>query len=1172
MSSIKQVCLGVAVAGLVAGGGSAAAAGVAYADTSGPDSTSAADSAATESSGRSAKETSRSRTRTPKAAAAEPAAGGPSARSASPARRNNDDRRVPGRTRAAAPDPEPTAAIPQRTRDHGVVAGPVSADVAVPRASDAAAAVPAPAPVSAVERPAAVVAIAAPAAVAAPVPTVPAPAPVPLLPLPAAPALPVAPASAVTVGSAGTTSRRTSLAASSAQIGDTPTHVLLIGTDGTNLSKILEYTYDDPDSGFRRAMDEGVTGATTLVGNTTISGPSWSTILTGAWDNKTGVINNLFDPAPYTAWPTAINLIEFTKPAVNTAVFANWQYINDIADAGGFPADENVFVDFDTSWEDTDDLVVDATIDYINSIDGPESSFVFSYQVAVDEAGHLHGGASPEYAAAVINTSENIARILDAIDEWEQNNQGEEWTVIITTDHGHQASVGFGHGFQSPDETSAFVMIDLEGDDTDDGKQNLGFSNADITPTIVNLFGIEQRTDFDGVPLQDKATGIVDPVDLKQALSDAVGMYGYPDIGTALALGTRTIFASIPYFLDGFVTDITVQLQAITEQDIFLISALAGVTEFAVQVVGDVLVGVTQAVARVVATLTGSGTIPPTEDPLGTGAPSAEAQLVSATTVAAQSAITSANLLLNPGAEVGDPSLSGFSSVTIPGWTVSRGTPTVIGYGTPRNLWPTGTSFKMPDLPSFLSFPKAKTGPADGGAQFFGGGDVSTGVLSQTIDLSAASGAIDGGLVSYTLSGWFGGFLFDPSSASLQVNFLDGNKLYLGSAQIGPVGALDRWLQTGFRERETDGYLPEGTRSAQVVLTLEDRNPRFIGFRADYNNAYADSLSFTIGSDLVTPAALEPPASTVGELDHVFMVYMENKGYTDIVGSPKAPFLNSLINAYGSATAYHGLTHPSLPNYYSIVGGTDFGLTYNCGTPCIDAETTLVSNIEGANKTWAGYAQSMPAPGTLTPSGDYSPSQLPFFAFRSIANDPARAANVKPLEQMATDLANPDTAPNFAWFAANEEFNGEGPVDFPWGILKFAISQLEIGNPYNIPALDQFLSETVPVVLNSATWNDPTRKSALFVTFDEDNNNTSLGFGNQDNRVVMVVIPSPGAIAEGMRAGAFTASNYYNHYSLLRTIEESLGIDARLTDNDRYATPMNAFWDGAGTSGAGSVV
>jgi len=536
------------------------------------------------------------------------------------------------------------------------------------------------------------------------------------------------------------------------------------------------------------------------------------------------------------------------------------------------------------------------------------------------------------------------------------------------------------------------------------------------------------------------------------------------------------------------------------------------------------------------------------------------------------------NLLVNPGAELGDPSLSGFSAVTIPGWTLT-GTPTVIEYGTPRNLWPIGTSFKMPDLPSFLSFPKAGSGPADGGNQFFGGGDIATGTLTQTVDLRGAAAEIDQGATTYNLSGWLGGFLFDHSGSSVKVNFLDDNKTYLGDAQLQRVGPLERWFQTGFKQRSTAGILPTGTRYAQVVLTLEDRNfvtfgiPWLLGgVDFDYNNAYADNISFTIDAALPAPPDPIPPVSTVGELDHVFMVYMENKGYTDITGSTKAPFLNSLIDAYGSATQYHGLTHPSLPNYYPVIGGTDFGLTYNCATPCIDAATTLVSNIEDAGKTWKGYAQSLqPGADPLVASGDYSPDQLPFPAFKSIANDPQALANVVPLEQMAEDLKSVDTAPNYAWFAANEDFNGEGPIDFPWGMLKFALSQLEPGNPYNIPALDQFLSETVPVVINSEVWKDPSRKSALVVTFDEDNNNTSLGFGNEGNRVVFVVIPSPGAVTAGMRSGSFNATNHYNHYSLLRFIEDSLSLPT-LTNNDKFAAPLNEFWEAGQAAGTGPSI
>ena len=575
MASIKRVCMQVAVAGVVAGGGSAVAAAVASAEYGASDSTPSA-GASPSDSGRTTGPPARSRARAAAAPAPAAAATGGSTVTVLKNTPTNNERSRASLRGTPAVDVRPITPVPRRQA------------ATTPAAADVAAEAPMPAPAA------------------------PAPASVPVLPV-----LPAAPASAGTVTGSAATTRRAAPAAATVQLVDTPTHVLLLGVDGANLSKILEYTYDEPDSGFRAVMDEGITAATSLVGHTTISGPSWSTILTGAWDTKTGVINNIFDPAPYDAWPTVFNLIEYNKPAVNTAMIANWKYMNDIADAGGYPADVNEFVGFTNSWEDTDDEVAARTIDLINAVGGSDSAFIFSYQVAVDEAGHAHGGGSPEYAAAVVNTSENIKTILDAVAAWELANPGEQWTVIITTDHGHQQSVGFGHGFQSPDETSSFVIVDIEGDDIRDGQQNLAYTTADITPTIVDLFGIAQRSDFDGVPVQTKATSIVDPgANLKPALNDAIAMYGYPDIGTNIALGVRTVFASIPYFLDGFVTSIAGQLQAIVDQDIFLISALAGLTELAVQFTGDILVGVTQAIARVVATLTGSGVIAPTDPPL----------------------------------------------------------------------------------------------------------------------------------------------------------------------------------------------------------------------------------------------------------------------------------------------------------------------------------------------------------------------------------------------------------------------------------------------------------------------------------------------------------------------------------------------------------------------------
>jgi hypothetical protein len=486
---------------------------------------------------------------------------------------------------------------------------------------------------------------------------------------------------------------------------------------------------------------------------------------------------------------------------------------------------------------------------------------------------------------------------------------------------------------------------------------------------------------------------------------------------------------------------------------------------------------------------------------------------------------------------------------------------------------PLGLANPLPTLPAFLGFMQAKNGATNGGNQFFGGGNVADAQISQTVDLSGAGATIDGGNVSYNLGAWLGGYSFDPSAASVKVTFLDSNKKAVGEGKIGPVTMWDRLFAINMLERNTTGTLPTGTRYAQVEVTFNDKNPIKYGFAAGYNDAFADNISFTIGAPLSAPPAPTPVKSTVGQLKHVYMYYMENKGYTNVVGSPNAPFLNGLINAYGFADNYYALTHGSLPNYYPIVGADNYGITYNCATVCIDVaqDKTMPGELQTQGRLWKAYAQGLtPGADPTVSSGEYSFDQTAFPAFKWISSDVNYAKqHIVPLETLATDLQSKTTAPAFAWIGADENFNGEGPVS-GLGALKFVLNQFDPKHQYNVKALDQFLSETVPTIMNSAAWKSD-EASAIVVTFDEDNNNTSLGFGNEGNHIVTVIIPNQAAVAAGMRAGHFLATDQYNHYSLLRMIEDSLGLST-VTQNDKFANPMNEFWTGVGTAGSGSVV
>jgi Phosphoesterase family len=508
----------------------------------------------------------------------------------------------------------------------------------------------------------------------------------------------------------------------------------------------------------------------------------------------------------------------------------------------------------------------------------------------------------------------------------------------------------------------------------------------------------------------------------------------------------------------------------------------------------------------------------------------------------------SQNLLVNPSFETADPSGSGYSGVTIPGWT-ETGTPTVIAYGT-QGGYP--FAFGSP-LPKFFDFPQ--DAPPGGGDNFAGGGPVATSTISQTVDLTGAAGT------PFTLSADLGGQGGDPSDASVQVTFLDAHGDVLGTDSLNPVTVWDRLGFTGFEDRDISGTVPDGTTSAQVTTTFTD-NDTFLG---NYNGAYADNESFTVGDPSLTAAPLTPPTSDVGQLDHVFLIYMENKGVGNIVGSPNAPYINSLINTEDYDSNYFALGHPSDPNYIRPVGGSDFGLDYNPAGNVIDAPS-LMQEMDQAGISWAGYAQSMPFPGDLTSSGNYAVDQLPFAQFSYVYdNTPAYLQeHLLPQSYLANALQDPSTFPEFAWVQPDEDNNMEGPIDTPSGLFQFIASQFT-NQQYNVAAGDQYLQQTISTIENSPTWTDPNAKDAIIITWDEDNNNLSLGFGNEGNNIPMIVIPNQDAVTSGgMESGPFTTDAYYNEYSLMATLEDALsptpGTLAPLTDNDMYAQPMNAFW------------
>ena len=74
----------------------------------------------------------------------------------------------------------------------------------------------------------------------------------------------------------------------------------------------------------------------------------------------------------------------------------------------------------------------------------------------------------------------------------------------------------------------------------------------------------------------------------------------------------------------------------------------------------------------------------------------------------------------------------------------------------------------------------------------------------------------------------------------------------------------------------------------------------------------------------LAPASASPRPAAAGHYDHIFVIVEENHSFTDVIGNSAAPNLNALASAYGVATNFFAVTHPSEPNYVALLGGSPF--------------------------------------------------------------------------------------------------------------------------------------------------------------------------------------------------------------------------------------------------------
>ncbi len=180
------------------------------------------------------------------------------------------------------------------------------------------------------------------------------------------------------------------------------------------------------------------------------------------------------------------------------------------------------------------------------------------------------------------------------------------------------------------------------------------------------------------------------------------------------------------------------------------------------------------------------------------------------------------NLILNPAAEVGSAAVNDSGVLPPPSWQTTSNFTQII-YGA-------SSGFPLTTSP----------GPAKRDKKFFAGGPSNAlSTAAQLVNIWTLASPIDGGDVTFTFSGFFGGYASQNDNAVVNVNFLDAAKKSLRQLSIGSVMASDRANQTGLLRRELRGSVPKKSRFIRVTLTMT----RISG---SYNDGYADNLSLVL--------------------------------------------------------------------------------------------------------------------------------------------------------------------------------------------------------------------------------------------------------------------------------------------------------------------------------------
>jgi acid phosphatase len=269
-------------------------------------------------------------------------------------------------------------------------------------------------------------------------------------------------------------------------------------------------------------------------------------------------------------------------------------------------------------------------------------------------------------------------------------------------------------------------------------------------------------------------------------------------------------------------------------------------------------------------------------------------------------------------------------------------------------------------------------------------------------------------------------------------------------------------------------------------------------------------------------------------------VIEENKNYDQIIGNPKAPYINGVLKSEGASfTQMHGEEHNSQGNYFWLFSGGNQTVGFVDVVPSKEnhskypfVASNLGQQLIAKGRSFKGYSEGLPSIGytkNLSPDKLYARKHVPWISFANVPNGTTveTSSNLR-FADFPTDASQFGNLPTVAFVVPN------------------LVNDMHNGQPeQSIPTGDAWLKANIDAYYQWAKKNN----SLLILTFDEN-----------DDKARYQGLTNPGVEPKGeyrldiqnriatIFAGAHIAPGQYpegkgiTHVNVLRTLEAMYGL------------------------------